>query len=324
MTSAAQPKFAVVIPALDEAATIRTVAEGALRQASRVIVIDDGSVDGTAARLEGLPVVLLRNASTLGKAASLWRGMEYALAHGVDAVVTLDGDGQHDPADIARLIAAYRQSSARIVIGARLSDRHKIPAYRYLANRFANFWIAWAAGYPIEDSQSGFRLYPAALLRRVRVAHDRGAGFVFESEILIEASRLGIPVIGVVDTNCDPDGIDFVIPGNDDAIRSIKLFTSKIADACIEGSARYRASGANERDEQDSQQADRGPGREERRFGRRPDRDRGPRGMPMGGERRGPTVEIKGQTVAPVEAAPEASPATEGEQPSQGEAPAAE
>ncbi len=72
-----------------------------------------------------------------------------------------------------------------------------------------------------------------------------------------EASRLGIPVIGVVDTNCDPDGIDFVIPGNDDAIRSIKLFTSKIADACIEGSARYRASGASDRDEQDAGQQDR-------------------------------------------------------------------
>jgi small subunit ribosomal protein S2 len=118
-----------------------------------------------------------------------------------------------------------------------------------------------------------------------------------------EASRLGIPVIGVVDTNCDPDGIDFVIPGNDDAIRSIKLFTSKIADACIEGSARYRASGASERDEQDGQQADRSTGREERRFGRRPDRERGPRGLSSGGERRGPTVEIKGQPVAaaPVE-----------------------
>ncbi len=63
-----------------------------------------------------------------------------------------------------------------------------------------------------------------------------------------EASRLGIPVIGLVDTNCDPDGIDFVIPGNDDAIRSIKLFTSKIADACVEGAARYKASGAAERD----------------------------------------------------------------------------
>ncbi|MCI0572689.1 MAG: 30S ribosomal protein S2 [Myxococcaceae bacterium] len=102
-----------------------------------------------------------------------------------------------------------------------------------------------------------------------------------------EATRLGIPVIAVVDTNCDPDGIDFVIPGNDDAIRSIKLFTGKIADACAEGAARYRASGAEEREE-----------REERR-GEREER-RGPRGERRGpprdrdrGERRGPVVEMK-------------------------------
>jgi glycosyltransferase involved in cell wall biosynthesis len=191
VTPAKDLNFAAVIPALDEAATIRAVAEEALRQAALVIVVDDGSADGTAGRLEGLPVTLLRNPANLGKGASLWRGMEHALAQGVDAVVTLDGDGQHDPADIARLIAAWRQSPRSIVIGARLADSRNIPMYRYLANRFANFWIAWASGCPIEDSQSGFRVYPAALLRRVRVAHGPGAGFVFESEILIEASRLG-------------------------------------------------------------------------------------------------------------------------------------
>lgn len=189
--------FAVVIPAYNEAATIRPVAEGALRIAPLVIVVDDGSQDGTAAALDGLPLVLIRNPSNEGKAASLWRGIEHALAQGVDAVVTLDGDGQHNPADIVRLVAACRQSPGKIVIGARLADRQNIPAPRYLANRFANFWIAWAAGYPIEDSQSGFRLYPAGLLHRVRVPHGPDAGFVFESEILIEASRLGVASISV-------------------------------------------------------------------------------------------------------------------------------
>jgi small subunit ribosomal protein S2 len=119
-----------------------------------------------------------------------------------------------------------------------------------------------------------------------------------------EASRLGIPVIGVVDTNCDPDGIDFVIPGNDDAIRSIKLFTSKIADACIEGAARYRASGASEREEHEGREERddhrRGPGgRRDNRNDRGGDR-RGPRGggEDRGGERKGPLVEIKGGSVA--------------------------
>ncbi len=106
-----------------------------------------------------------------------------------------------------------------------------------------------------------------------------------------EANRLGIPVIGLVDTNCDPEGIDFVIPGNDDAIRSIKLFTSKIADSALEGVARYRASGAAERDAQESQERG-GRDRDERRPSRR---DRGMRDRSdRGGERKGPLVEIKG------------------------------
>jgi small subunit ribosomal protein S2 len=117
-----------------------------------------------------------------------------------------------------------------------------------------------------------------------------------------EASRLGIPVIGVVDTNCDPDGIDFVIPGNDDAIRSIKLFTSKIAEACIEGAARYRASGAADRDEEEAREGrdDRRGDRDDRRGGRRDDRRGGDRrGGDRGGERRGPLVEMKGAAPAP-------------------------
>jgi len=190
-------RFAVVIPAHNEAATVRAVVEGALRHAPLVIVVDDGSDDGTAAVLAGLPVSLLVNAANQGKAASLWRGMQRALAEGVDAVVTLDADGQHDPADIVRLVTASRRAPGQIVIGARLANRRNIPALRYFANRFANFWIAWASGYPIEDSQSGFRLYPAKLLREVRTPRDRSAGFVFESEILIEASRLGVASVAI-------------------------------------------------------------------------------------------------------------------------------
>jgi glycosyltransferase involved in cell wall biosynthesis len=189
--------FAVVIPAHNEASTIRLVVVRALRYADRVIVVDDGSSDGTPDVLKDMPVTLLLNERNVGKAASLWRGMQHALSLGVDAVVTLDADGQHDPADIPRIVAAARRSPGRIVIGARLADKEKIPPLRYFANRFANFWIAWAAGYPIEDSQSGFRLYPAALLARVRVPHGPSKGFVFESEILIEASRLGYESVPV-------------------------------------------------------------------------------------------------------------------------------
>jgi small subunit ribosomal protein S2 len=96
-----------------------------------------------------------------------------------------------------------------------------------------------------------------------------GAVFVIDPKkehiAIHEATRLGIPVIGLVDTNCDPSGIDFVIPANDDAIRSIRLFTSKIADACIEGKARHDARGATEEHEDRDQASERREGRGERR-----------------------------------------------------------
>jgi glycosyltransferase involved in cell wall biosynthesis len=184
-------KIAVVIPAYNEALTIRDVASRALAQLRDVIVVDDGSTDGTSATLHGLPLTLICNPRNLGKGASLWRGFAVALAEGAEAVITLDADAQHRPEDIPRLVEAWRAQPGHIVIGARLWDRGNVPRLRYFGNRFANFWVAWAAGFPVSDSQSGFRLYPASILRRVKVAHGPGARFAFESEILIEAGRAG-------------------------------------------------------------------------------------------------------------------------------------
>ena len=188
---------AVVIPAYNEAATIRDVAQRARQQAELVIVVDDGSTDGTADALADLDVVLLRNDRNLGKAASLRRGADEAMRRGAVAIVTLDGDGQHCPEDIAALLRAWRATPERIVIGSRLHLRSHIPPARYWANRVGNFWIGLAAGYAIADSQSGFRVYPARLLREARVRCDRARSFVFESEILIEAARLGVRALCV-------------------------------------------------------------------------------------------------------------------------------
>jgi glycosyltransferase involved in cell wall biosynthesis len=190
-------KVTAVIPAYNEAATIRDVAIRTLAQLEDVIVVDDGSSDGTAAALADLPITLICNPANLGKGASLWRGFSAALAGGADVVVTLDGDAQHRPEDIPRLVAAAGQHPGRIVIGARLWDKDKVPPLRYFGNRFANFWVAWAAGAPVADSQSGFRIYPAAVLKHVEVFHGPGSRFAFESEILIEAGRAGVHSVAV-------------------------------------------------------------------------------------------------------------------------------
>ena len=138
-----------------------------------------------------------------------------------------------------------------------------------------------------------------------------------------EARRLGVPIVAVVDTNCDPEGIDFVIPGNDDAIRSIRLFTGKVADACIEGNARYQAFRATrggddeERSERD-EASERRPGRGRDRRGGMGDRDR--RGPPREErDRSGPGPEVQVLRKNDVGPGPEGEPPTEGE----GEAPPA-
>lgn len=190
-------KLAVVIPAYNEAATIRELAARALLQCETVIVVDDGSRDGTAEKLNGMALTLLCNEQNRGKAASLWRGMQQAMELGCDAIISLDGDGQHDPADIPRLLDAAERLPLHVIIAARLANRENAPRARLFANNFADFWVSWAAGQWVHDSQSGFRLYPVALLRELVSDAQLHHGFVFESEILIEGVRHGYPVISV-------------------------------------------------------------------------------------------------------------------------------
>jgi glycosyltransferase involved in cell wall biosynthesis len=183
-------RVAIVIPAYNEAATIREVAAAAA-QFAPVYVVDDGSRDDTAARLQDAPVTLLRHEVNRGKAASLWHGAMQALAAGAEAVITLDGDGQHRPAEIPQLVEQAEANPGHIVIAARLRNRDATPPLRLFGNRFANFWISWAAGCRIADSQSGFRLYPAELLRQIELNLDAEHSFVFESEVLIAAADAG-------------------------------------------------------------------------------------------------------------------------------------
>lgn len=187
----------IVIPAYQEAGTIRPLAQEALAQCPRVIVVDDGSDDATAAQLHDLPVILLSHPQNRGKAASLCTAFDYALAQQARCVIALDGDGQHDPVDAPALLAAWQQHPQRIVIGSRLHDRAHFPPARYRANRFACFWISWAAGHPIADSQSGYRVYSQDVMRIARDGSVRGSRFTFESEILIEAAMRGHATLAV-------------------------------------------------------------------------------------------------------------------------------
>ena len=202
---------AVVIPALNEALRIADVVAGALAQADLVIVVDDGSDDDTAAIVAATPAKLLRHPHRMGKGRALRDGFAEALRRGMAAVVTMDGDGQHDARDIPRLVAAANAHPCNIVNGARLRKRSTQPWYRRIGNDFGDWGIAWGCGFQLVDSQSGQRLYPAPVLALRDVP---GEGFVFEAQILISAAReLGFGVVSV------PVETRYAVAGGDEQFR---------------------------------------------------------------------------------------------------------
>jgi len=185
--SATDPaRVAVVIPALNEEKAIRGVVESVLALCPNLILVDDGSTDATLARVADLPITVIRHATPLGKGQGLRDGFRKARELGFDAVVAMDGDGQHVAEDIPRLLAAARRHPDHIVIGARIRNRENQPPARRRANAVADWGISWGCGVPVADTQSGQRYYPLAALELADLGAD---DFVFEAALLIAATR---------------------------------------------------------------------------------------------------------------------------------------
>lgn len=185
-------KTIAMIPAYNAAQFLQPVVEGALKAIPDVLVIDDGSADGTSevARKAGAKVV--RHEKNRGKGGALKTGFEYALAQGFDSVVTLDADGQHLPAEIPLFIEARRATGADLIIGSRSQLFTGMKRRRRLANKFSAMTISWSSGSEVDDSQSGFRLYTRRLLQSVGMKSD---GFAAESEIIVRAGRGGFRIL---------------------------------------------------------------------------------------------------------------------------------
>ena len=184
--NASTSHWCVLIPCLNEEAAIGRVVNSVLALNTPVIVVDDGSTDRTIEIVQQLPVTLLRHQQRMGKGEALRTGFREALRQGFDAVVTMDGDGQHLAADIPRIVKAAQRYPDHMVIGARMIDREQQPKGRRFANAFADWGISWACAQPIADTQSGQRWYPRAALDLVDLPAEN---FVFEAAILIAASR---------------------------------------------------------------------------------------------------------------------------------------
>lgn len=192
----------VIIPALNAERSVGAVVRDCKAVVSDVLVVDDGSADRTAevAREAGAQVV--SHPVNRGKGGALKTGFAYALEHGFDAVLTLDADGQHLAREIPKFFAAREETGADLIIGGRAHLFGQMLPRRRFANRFSARCIAFASHTDVTDSQSGFRLYSAQLLRAIRL---RSEGFDMESEVIVQAGQrkfkiLSIPIdLGFVD-----------------------------------------------------------------------------------------------------------------------------
>lgn len=176
----------VVIPAFDAEATVGEVVAGVLRHTPKVVVVDDGSSDATGARARAAGAEVLRHEKNRGKGAALKTGFSRMLDQGVSAVITLDADSQHDPADIPRFIEIFRDRRPDLIVGSRHDEFTRMTRARRVGNRFSNGALEFFTGLELPDSQSGYRLYSAAFLRDLPL---RRSSYDAEMEALLHAAR---------------------------------------------------------------------------------------------------------------------------------------
>lgn len=188
-----QDRVGIVIPTYNHASRLPAVIRQAAALDFPVFVVDDGSTDETAEILRAMEgISVLTHSENQGKGAALRTGFRAALAS-CDWVVTLDADGQHNPEDAPTLLRAVPDGQRPIVLGNRQGmSGEDVPWTSRFGRKFSNFWVRVAGGPLVEDSQSGFRLYPLPEALNLEVQARR---FQFEVEILVEAHGQGIPVL---------------------------------------------------------------------------------------------------------------------------------
>jgi peptidoglycan/xylan/chitin deacetylase (PgdA/CDA1 family) len=176
------------IPARQCEATIATVVQGCLRHVADVLVVDDGSLDGTSARASAAGALLLRHPRNLGKGSALRAAVQHCLRGGYTGLLTLDGDGQHDPEDAPKFLAAHRASPVTLWVGWRQEAPGGVPSARRFGNRFSNRSLSIFGDVHLPDTQCGMRLYPRHFLRRVTLG---GGRYEAEAALLMKARALG-------------------------------------------------------------------------------------------------------------------------------------
>ena len=186
--------LSVLIPSFNEARTIGHIVADLVHKGFVVYVVDDGSSDDTANLASQEGAVVVKHRKNMGKGASLREGFRHIVKKGFDAVIIMDGDGQHLASDIGNFIDKMGATGADIVIGNRMLDVSSMPEERKYTNRFMSYLISLISGQRIPDSQCGYRLIKTEVLKKVRL---EASNYEIESEMIIRSSRAGFKIESV-------------------------------------------------------------------------------------------------------------------------------
>lgn len=209
--------FCVIIPTYNNAGSIVSVVNSVLQYCTRVMVVCDGATDGTLELLEGLgdKIILVSYPVNRGKGYALSCGFKKALEQGFRYAVTMDSDGQHNPSDLPLFTNAIAQYPGSLIIGSRTFDNPNMPSGNTFANKFSNFWFTVQTGLKLPDTQTGFRLYPIALMGNMHLMTSR---YEAELELLVRSAWDGIRIIPIPINVYYPkpeDRVSFFRPGKD-------------------------------------------------------------------------------------------------------------
>jgi glycosyltransferase involved in cell wall biosynthesis len=187
-------EIAIIIPAYNASRSLRGVIKGVKGYGLAIVVIDDGSTDTTAEIARDAGVQVLRHRFNRGKGVALRTGFRFLLHQGHGAIITIDADGQHDPSFIPHFIQAYKEGKGDIIIGSRAGEFGAMSWLRRFWNQLGVKAVSKLTGTPLTDTQSGYRLIRAEVLRGLPLC---ATGYEGELELLMKACKRGHSVVDI-------------------------------------------------------------------------------------------------------------------------------
>lgn len=182
----------VLVPTYNNGGTLERVIREILFYTDRIVVVNDGSTDHTTEILSKFPTIqVVEYTPNRGKGWALRTGFKKALNLGYTHVISIDSDGQHFPEDLVKFVDALEKNPNQLIIGKRNMEQANIPRKSSFGNKFSNFWFWFETGIRLEDTQSGYRLYPIEALKKFSFFTRK---FEFEIEVIVRAAWAGIPV----------------------------------------------------------------------------------------------------------------------------------